>query len=95
MAPSLRLEKLKTVYSEKARDIIRIASTPEVSVRRKQLIYACLNNLCQISAKLYSELSEDHDNIELLEDAAKLDLALLTLRKSVGSQISLRKRQAA
>jgi hypothetical protein len=95
MTPVLRLEKLKQIYSDKQSAIIHVASTPEIPLRRKQLLYACLNNMCQLSARLYSEISAKPGNHDLLDEAAELDAALLELRKHVGSLIPTRSQRAA
>mmetsp|Transcript_32224 Transcript_32224/g.52563 ORF Transcript_32224/g.52563 Transcript_32224/m.52563 type:complete len:96 (+) Transcript_32224:69-356(+) len=95
MTLDLRLEKLKQIHTDKKRDIIRVAATPGIPLRRKQLLYACLNNLCQLSARLFGEISNNPGNHDLLEDAAELDASLLALRKQVGSLIPTRTRQAA
>lgn len=95
MTPAQRLENLKTVHAGKKHDIIRVVCSPDVPVRQKQLIYACLNNLCQMSAALYSELSQSQGNYDLLEQSAQVDAALLELRTQVGSQIPSRIVQAA
>jgi hypothetical protein len=95
MTPALRLEKLKRLHGEKKRDIIRVASAPGVPLKQKQQIYACLNHLCQLSAKIYGELSTVPGNYDLLEQAAELDAALLQLRKHVGNQLPTRLSRAA
>lgn len=95
MTLDLRLEKLKHIHSHRKRDIIRFAATPGIPLRRKQLLYACLNNLCQLSAQLFGEISANPGNHDLLEEAAELDAALLALRKHVGSFIPTRSQQAA
>lgn len=95
MTVSNRLENLKRIYAAKEAEITRLASDKTTPTRQKQLIYACLNNLCQISASLYGELSSEPGNYELLEEAAELDKELVGLRSYVGSQISLRLQSAA
>lgn len=95
MTHAIRLENLKKIHSEKSFEIIRLASDANTSNRHKQLIYGCLNNLCQISARLYGDLSSVPGNYDLLEEAAELDRALLQLRSLVGSQITVRFKQAA
>lgn len=95
MTLALRLEKLKQIHADKESDIRRVASTPGIPLRRKQLLYACLNNLCQLSARLFSEISDRPGNHDLLDEAAELDAALLDLRRDVGSLIPTRRQQAA
>ncbi|MDF1609956.1 hypothetical protein PZ897_17385 [Hoeflea sp. YIM 152468] len=90
MTASHRLANLKKIHAAKEADIIRLASHEKTPTRQKQLIYACLNNMCQISAVLYGELSSEPANYELLDEAAELDRELVRLRSFVGSQISLR-----
>ena len=85
----------KIPRANKAPQIIRLASDRNTSNRRKQLIYGCLNNMCQISARLFGDISSVPGNYDLLEEAAELDNALLQLRSLVGSQISVRLQQAA
>ncbi|OCW56613.1 hypothetical protein [Hoeflea olei] len=95
MPYATRLAKLQQIHTEKAPQIIRIASDAKVSNRHKQLLYACLNNLCRISARLFGEISSVPGNYDLLEQAAALDEALLQLRRLVGRNISVRVNQAA
>jgi hypothetical protein len=95
MTLDLRLRKLQQVHTEKKRDIIRVAATPGVPVRRKQLIYTSLNNLCQLSARLFGEISANPGNHDLLDEVAELDASLLALRKHVGSFLPTRSQQAA
>lgn len=95
MTASHRLANLKRIHSAKEAEIVRLASRETTPTRQKQLIYACLNNLCQISAVLYGELSAEPGNYELLEEAAELDRELVRLRSFVGSQISLRLQSVA
>ena len=95
MPHAIRLAKLQKIHSEKAPEIMRLAADQTIPVRRKQLIYGCLNNMCQISAQLFGELSDTRGNYDLIEEAAKLDQALLQLRRLVGSQISVRLPRAA
>ena len=90
MTHAIRLANLQKIHSEKAPQIIRLASDANIPNRHKQLIYGCLNNLCQISARLFGDLSSVPGNYDLLEQAAELDKALLQLRSLVGSQISVR-----
>ncbi|WP_417425986.1 hypothetical protein [Hoeflea sp.] len=95
MPPALRLEKLQNFYTDKQPQIIRAIEAPNVSLRQKQLIYACLNNLCQLSAQLYAELSTAPGNYDLLDQAGDLDDAWLQLRRLAGSKILIRSEQAA
>lgn len=95
MPHALRLAKLQKIHAEKEPDIVRLATDASISVRRKQLIYGCLNNMCRISANLFGELSSEPGNYDLLEQAAELDAALLKLRSLVGRHISLRMLEAA
>ena len=95
MTHDFRLARLQKIHSEKATEIIQLASDANTSNRRKQVIYGCLNNMCQISARLYGDLSAEPGNYELLEQAAILDKELLELRSLVGSQISVRLHYAA
>lgn len=95
MTIDTRLEKLKRIHSDKKRDIIRVAATPGVPLQQKQLLYACLNNLCHLSACLFGEISANPGNHDLLDEAAELDAALLALRKHVGSYMPTRSQLAA
>ncbi|MCY0146882.1 hypothetical protein OEG84_03905 [Hoeflea sp. G2-23] len=95
MSPALRLEKLQKFYAEKERQIIRAIEAPNVSLRQKQTIYACLNDMCQLSAQLYGELSTTPGNYDLLDQAGDLDEAWLQLRRLAGSRIPIRSEQAA
>ena len=95
MTHTLRLTQLQRIHTEKSPQIIRLALDGSVSIRHKQLIYGCLNNMCQISANLFGELSKTPGNYDLIEEAAALDRALLQLRSLVGSQISVRLPKAA
>lgn len=95
MTPSQRLEKLQKIHIDKRDEIMRVTSSPRVTARQKQLIYACLNNLCQLSANLHGELLQAPVDYDLLEQSAKLDAGLLDLRTLVGAQIPCRTGQAA
>ena len=95
MTASHRLASLKRMHDAKASEIIRLAENAETPTRQKQVIYGCLNNMCQISAILYGEISASPGNYELLEEAAQLDAELVQLRSYVGSQIALRVHTAA
>ena len=95
MTASRRLANLKRVHETKASEVIRLVGNENTPTRQKQLIYGCLNNLCQISAILYGELSAEPGNYDLLEEAAEIDSALVQLRSYVGSQISMRASTAA
>ncbi|MEP3438152.1 MAG: hypothetical protein ABJN75_15420 [Hoeflea sp.] len=95
MTHAIRLANLQKVHSETESEIVRLASDPNTPNRHKQLIYGCLNNMCQISARLFGDLSSKPGNYDLLEQAAELDRALLQLRSLVGSHISVRLQQAA
>ncbi|MDZ7602934.1 MAG: hypothetical protein U1A06_16330 [Hoeflea sp.] len=95
MTHAIRLARLQKIHAEKAPEIIQLASDANTSTRRKQVIYGCLNNMCQISARLFGDLSSVPGNYDLLEQAAALDKELLQLRSLVGSQISVRLQHAA
>lgn len=95
MSVSHRLANLKRFHEAKSSEVIRLAQDANTPTRQKQLIYGCLNNLCRISAILYGEISAEPGNYDLLEEAAEIDHALVTLRGYVGSQISLRIHTAA
>ncbi len=95
MTPAQRLKKLQQIHIDKRDEIMRVTSSPQVPARQKQLIYACLNNLCQLSANLHGELSQAPVDYDLLEQSAELDAALLELRTLVGAQIPHRTGQAA
>ncbi|WP_420409235.1 hypothetical protein [Hoeflea sp.] len=95
MTPALKLERLKKIHSERAADILRVASIPEVPLKHKQHLYSCLNNLCQLSARLFGDLSAEPGNHDMLEEAARIDAALLDLRRRVGSMMPTRIQMAA
>ncbi|WP_422369920.1 hypothetical protein [Hoeflea sp.] len=95
MTPALKLERLKQIHSERAAEILRVASIPEVPLKRKQHLYSCLNNLCRLSARLFGDLSAEPGNHDLLDEAAKIDAALLELRRRVGSMMPTRGQLAA
>ena len=95
MTHAIRLAKLTTIHSDKAPEIIRLATDPDTSTQKKQMIYGCLNKMCRISASLFGDLSLEPGNYDLIDQAAELDKALLDLRSFVGSHISIRLLKAA
>jgi len=95
MTVSYRLTSLKRMHDAKVSEVVRLAKDANTPTRQKQLIYGCLNNMCQLSAILYGEISAEPGNYDLLEKAARLDDELVQLRSYVGSHISLRVHTAA
>lgn len=95
MPPAIRLAKLRKIHTERAPEIIRVVTDSATPMRQKRIIYACLNNLCQLSAHIFSDLSATPGNHDLLEQAAELDDALLHLRSLVGTHIPTRAQLAA
>ena len=59
MTVSLRLANLKKMHDAKVSDVVRLAKDANTPTRQKQVIYGCLNNMCQLSAILYGEISAE------------------------------------